>query len=88
MGTELGLEETASEVKKLNDPDVDLYAWITDGGDGAGRAYIAGACDSRRHRKTSLTKGPSRRNAVVETAEVSNCKNIKPHNIVFFKDYE
>ena len=63
-----GLLRTRSEVRKLNEPDVDLYLWINNEGIYNGRAYQGTACDNKWHYKTSLTKGPSR--GVVETAEV------------------
>ena len=56
-------------MQKLNEPDVDLYAWIVNSGSYTGIAYLGSACEIRR--KTSLTRGPSRGNAIVETAEVS-----------------
>ena len=56
-------------VRRLNEPDVDLYAWINNKGRCSGvAAGIGSACDNRYFRKTSLTRGPSR--GVVETAEV------------------
>ena len=64
----LGLSVTADQVE-INEPDVDLYAWITNGGGSNGIAYTGGACSVRW--KTSLTRGPSRYNAIIETAEVS-----------------
>ena len=51
---------------------MDLYAWINNKGSCSGvAAGIGTACDNRNFRKTSLTRGPSRSNAVVETAEVN-----------------
>ena len=66
-----GLSRTRSEVRRLNEPDVDLYLWINNEGIYNGRAYQGTACDNKWHYKTSLTKGPSR--GVVETAEVLSC---------------
>ena len=70
QGLYSGLQETVLEVQRLSEPDVDLYAWITNEGNYAGIAYVGAACDSLKHRKTSLTRGPGRVNSVVETAEV------------------
>ena len=53
-------------VNTLNEPDVEVYAWITDHDGGTGIAYRGGACNWAR---TSLTRGPRR--SVVETAEVN-----------------
>ena len=66
-----GLKETRPEVERLNEPDVDVYAWVCDTPEGAGtsgRGYRGGACDSKWNYKTSLSRGPSR--GVIETAEV------------------
>ena len=58
-----------AEVRRLNEPDVDLYAWITNTGAVNGiAAGIGTACDNIEFKKTSMTRGPSR--GVVETAEV------------------
>ena len=55
--------------RRINEPDVDLYAWINNRGSCTGvAAGIGGACDNRSYRKVSMTRGPSR--GVVETAEV------------------
>ena len=65
-----GIRDLISEVRRLNEPDVDLYAWINNKGSCTGvAAGIGSACDNVSHRKTSLTRGPSR--GVVETAEVT-----------------
>ena len=72
--------------RRLNEPDVDLYAWINNAGSCTGvAAGIGGACDNRSHRKVSLTRGPSR--GVVETAEVILGSKIKKYksNIYFVK---
>ena len=61
-----GLSDTKNEVIRLNEPDVDLYAWINNRGSCSGVAYVGTAC--HRSHKTSLTRGPSR--GLVETAEV------------------
>ena len=53
----------------MNEPNVDLYAWINNRGSCSGvAAGIGTACDNRSFRKVSLTRGPSR--GIVETAEV------------------
>ena len=65
-----GLAEANKEVIRLNEPDVELYAWINneavDGIAGVGGLEVA--CGRM---KSSLTRGPGRRNSVVETAEVN-----------------
>ena len=63
-----GLSRTKSEVKRLNEPDVDLYIWINNEGSYTGQAWVGTACDNTWYQKTSLTRGPSR--GVIETAEV------------------
>ena len=66
-----GLGQTRPEVERLNEPDVDVYAWVGNTPEGAGfsgMGYTGGACDSKWNYKTSLTRGPSR--GVIETAEV------------------
>ena len=70
--------------RRLNEPDVDLYAWINNRGSCTGvAAGIGGACDNRSHRKVSLTRGPSR--GVVETAEVIPCNTIwKYQSSIYF----
>ena len=65
--TDLGICRT--EVEALNESDVDLYAWICDGsGSYTGLAWVGTACSTSY--KTSITRGPSRYNAIIETAEV------------------
>ena len=72
-----GRAETKEEIERINDPDVNLYAWFTDTGyEGrVGKAYIGGACDNTHYKKTSLSRGPGRgqdlKEAAVETAEVT-----------------
>ena len=57
------------EVRRLNEPEVDLYGWIVNTGTVNGiAAGIGTACDNIEFRKTSMARGPSR--GVVETAEV------------------
>ena len=63
-----GLSRTKSEVRRLNEPDVDLYIWINNEGYYYGQAYVGFACDNTWYQKTSLTRGPSR--GVIETAVV------------------
>ena len=59
------------EVRRLNEADVGLYAWINNAGSCTGTAAgIGTACDNINYQKTSITRGPSR--GVVETAEVNS----------------
>ena len=67
-GTNSGLHQTFEYVNQLNEPDVEVYAWITDHDGSNGVAALGGACNWPR---SSLTRGPSRSNSVVETAEVN-----------------
>ena len=62
-----GLAEAEAEVIRLNEPDVDLYAWIS--GVESGYNGVAGIGEACGTKKSSLTRGPSR--GVVETAEVN-----------------
>ena len=51
-----------------------MYAWIVDGsGSYTGLAWLGSACytGTGRWSKTSVTRGPSRWNAIIETSEVS-----------------
>ena len=74
------LRVTSNNLRKLSkktadwgENDVALYAWIVDGGRANGMAWLGAACKSGSGgmSKTSITRGPSRRNAIIETAEVS-----------------
>ena len=49
-----------------------MYAWVVDGGGDNGMAWLGTACKtgSGEKSKTSMTRGPSRFNAIIETAEV------------------
>ena len=61
-GAANGLAETVPLVQSLNEPSVDLYAWMSDTRDGggvAGWAYTGKACDNNYWQKTSLTSGPT-----------------------------
>ena len=62
---------------QMNNDDADLVAWIVDTGDYNGYAYLGSACQYGKtgwgQSKTSITRGPSRTNAIIETAEV--CRN-------------
>ena len=75
------LAVTFNNLKKLSDKtaiwgenDIAMYAWIVDSGGANGMAWLGAACKSGygEKSKTSITRGPSRRNAVIETAEVSS----------------
>ena len=67
----------------LADDSIDMYIWIVDGsGPYTGMAWLGSACYTGSatctrncYAKTSLTRGPSRRNAIIETAEVSWLKS-------------
>ena len=73
------LRKLSDKTVEMNDDDVDLFTWIVDGKStsAVGLAYVGTACyNGRRGRggsKTSMTAGPSRRNGIIETAEV--CRN-------------
>jgi len=65
-----GLPETRTIIQGLNEPDVDVYAFIGDNCEGcsySGMGYLGGVCDNQWNYRTSLTRGPSR--GVIETAE-------------------
>ena len=67
-----GLPETRTIIQGLNEPDVDVYAFIGDNCEGcsySGMGYLGGVCDNQWNYRTSLTRGPSR--GVIETAEVT-----------------
>ena len=66
------IEKLSSFTAEMNEPDVALYAWITDNGGDNGLAFTGTACNvgSMENSKTSMTRGPSRSNAIIETAEV------------------
>ena len=72
-------DRTAEE----NDDSVDLMVWVVDGsGPYTGLAFLGAACDSgsteyTSSSKTSVTRGPSRYNAIIETAEVSCCNFVR-----------
>merc|ERR1712165_209891 len=65
-----GLPETRTIIQDLNEPDVDVYAFIGDNCEGcsySGMGYLGGVCDNQWNYRTSLTRGPSR--GVIETAK-------------------
>ena len=66
------LRKLSAKTAELNDEEVNLYAWIVDGGGDNGIAWLGSACKtgSGENSKTSLVRGPSRYNAIIETAEV------------------
>ena len=66
------IEKLSSFTAEMNEPDVALYAWITDNQGMNGLAFTGTACNvgSEEKSKTSMTRGPSRYDAIVETAEV------------------
>ena len=67
---ESGYNSLPGIVRNLNEPDVDLYVWISNDATAGytGIARRGGACDNFNYWKSSLSRGPSR--GVVETAEV------------------
>ena len=67
------LKKLSNKTADWGEKDVAMYAWIVDGGGANGMAWLGAACKigSGEKSKTSITRGPSRRNAVIETAEVS-----------------
>ena len=67
------LKKLSVKTAEYNEDDVDMYAWIVDGGGANGLAWVGTSCKtgSGESSKTSLTRGPSRYNAIIETAEVS-----------------
>ena len=65
------IEKLSSFTAEMNEPDVALYAWITDNAGMNGLAFKGTACHVGPGKtKTSMTRGPSRWDAIVETAEV------------------
>ena len=73
-----GIDQDRNQKRKrfaeLNENNIDMYTWIVDGsGKYTGLAWLGSACHTGTggFSKTSVSKGPSRRNAIVETAEVS-----------------
>ena len=83
--SETDLDKLSIHSAKLNEADIDLYGWITDDGinNAVGLAWLGSACTSgdatctpgnpynECWAKTSVTQGPSRQQAIIETAEVS-----------------
>ena len=66
------LFKLSSKAAELNESDISMYAWITDHGGAFGLAFLGAACHvgSGSRSKVSITRGPSRYNAIIETAEV------------------
>ena len=78
--TQGDLNTLSKKTFALKDYDIDMYAWIVDGsGKYTGLAWLGMACDNGKYRyprcRTSVTRGPSRYNAIIETAEVSSCNS-------------
>ena len=67
------LEKLSAKTAEFNESVVNMYAWIVDGGGDNGMAWLGTACKTGNGRKskTSMARGPSRHNAIIETAEVS-----------------
>ena len=71
------LNKLSAKTAELNDNDIAMYAWVTDGsGSYTGLAWLGSACvtGTGTFSKTSVTRGPSRYHAIIETAEVSCCR--------------
>ena len=68
------LDKLSVKTAELNEDEVNMYAWIVDGGGDNGIAYLGTACKtgSGKKSKTSIVRGPSRYHAIIETAEVSS----------------
>ena len=66
------LKKLSTISAELNETDIALYSWVVDGGGANGLAYTGSACYSGtgERSKTSVSQGPSRYNAIIETAEV------------------
>ena len=74
------LDKLSEMTRELNDDSVDLFVWVVDGsGAYTGLAWLGAACKTGygTHSKTSVTRGPSRYNAIIETAEVSCCNFVR-----------
>ena len=81
------LRKLSNKTADWGENDVAMYAWIVDGGGANGMAWLGAACKSGSGgiSKTSITRGPSRRNAIIETAEVSLNSSQYFHVRPFFK---
>ena len=66
------LRKLSAKTAELNENEVNMYAWIVDGGGDNGIAWLGSACKTGtgENSKTSTVRGPSRYNAIIETAEV------------------
>ena len=67
------LKKLSVKTAEYNESDVDMYAWIVDNGGDNGISWLGTACKTGtgEKSKTSITRGPSRHHAIIETAEVS-----------------
>ena len=67
------LRKLSVKTAELNEDEVNMYAWIVDGGGDNGIAWVGKACKtgSGKKSKTTMVRGPSRYHAIIETAEVS-----------------
>ena len=70
-GIPSGLWEASEEVRKLNDPGVGMYLWITNKGEARGAGPWGYACNDVYHKNLVLIRGPSVVNSIVNTAEVN-----------------
>ena len=77
------LSASRDDINKISDSDITPemsndaighIAWVFDAPSGpTGRAVLGGFCSNGWLKKVSVTRGPSRYNAIIETAEV--CRN-------------
>ena len=76
------LKKLSVKTAELDEDEVDMYAWIVDGGGDNGIAWLGTACKtgSGMNSKTSIVRGPSRYHAIIETAEVSSLSHINPNS--------
>ena len=62
-----------AEIVRLNELDVDMYAFVINSGCNGVSTSIGGACDNENFLKACLVRGPTR--GILETAEVSAARS-------------